>query len=135
MSSFERRLDALEARDLAQPEDVLPTLPKNRLEWIEKARPTVGAKTRNFNLSPYWIDIYEDNHPNIMVMAGRQTYKTTASTDFIACDATANSNIELSYIADNEAHRTAFSNQRLRRDTFLANPVLNNSYRMEAEPA
>jgi hypothetical protein len=125
MSSFEKRLETVEARDL-EPDDssFLPTLPRNTLDWIEAARPNIGNKTRNFNLYPYWLDIYEDNHPNIQVMAARQTFKTTACSDILACAATSIPNIEISYIVDNEAHRTAFSNQRLRRDTFLSNPVL-----------
>ena len=32
--------------------------------------------------------------------------------------------VEVTYIADNEPHKSAFSKQRLRRETFLANPVL-----------
>jgi len=120
--SLENRITQLEDEYL--PNDSLPILPTNILNWIEKARPSIGGKTRNFNLYPYWIDIYEDNHPNILVTAARQTFKTTACSDIIACDATSNNNVEVSYITDNEAHRTAFSMQRLRRNTFLENPIL-----------
>ena len=102
----------------------LPTLPSNILDWIEKARPSLGGKSRNFDLFPFWIDIYEDNHPNIMVVNGRQTFKTTFCSDVLACFATTHSNTESTYVVDNEAHLSAFSMQRLRRDTYLANPAL-----------
>lgn len=102
----------------------LPILPTNVLEWIAKARPNIGNRTRNFDQSPYWIDIYEDNHPNILVTAARQLFKTTACTDIIACAATSHSGKEVSYVVDNEDHLSAFSMQRFRRETFLANPVL-----------
>ena len=102
----------------------LPTLPKNTMQWITQARPYIGRKKRNFDLYPYWIDIYEDNHPNIRVKAARQTFKTTFCTDIIGCAATANDGVEVTYVADNDSHRSAFSKQRLRRETFLANPIL-----------
>ncbi len=100
------------------------TLPKNVFEWIRKARPYLGKRIRNFDLFPYWIDIYEDNHPNIMAKCARQTFKTTTCTDIIGCASTSNDGVEVSYVADNESHKTAFSKQRLRRETFLANDVL-----------
>lgn len=103
----------------------LPELPTNIFQWIAKARPYIGRRKRNFDLFPYWIDIYEDNHPSIMVKAARQTFKTTTCTDIIACGATSNPGVEISYVADNDAHRSAFSRQRLRRETFQSNPTLN----------
>lgn len=102
----------------------IPTLPSNILQWIAQARPYLGRRKRNFDLFPYWIDIYEDNHPNIRVKAARQTFKTTFCTDIIACAATSNAGVEVTYVADNDSHRSAFSKQRLRRETFQANPVL-----------
>ena len=103
---------------------VLPQLPKNVFEWIRVARPFLGKRKRNFDLFPYWIDIYEDNHPNIMAKCARQTFKTTTCTDLIGCASTSNEGVEVSYVADNHAHRGAFSKQRLRRETFLANDTL-----------
>lgn len=69
-------------------------------------------------------DIYNDNHPNIIIVGGRQVFKTTFSTDILSFYATKNSNIELVYCVDNKGHRDKYSIQRLRRDTFLANPTL-----------
>ncbi len=107
----------------------LPKLPINILDWIEVARPTVGKIVRNFDLSPFLRDIYEDNSPNIMIVAGRQTYKTTLCTDFIANYATANPRSEVCLVTDNEAHLSAVSKQRLRIETFLQNPILRQFLR------
>ena len=101
----------------------LPELPINILKWVEIARPTVGYTTRNWDLTPFWLDIYEDNSPNIMIVAGRQTFKTTFCTDVIGCYATAKPRSEVCYVTDNEPHLSAFSKQRLRIETFLQNPI------------
>ncbi|MDH3834810.1 MAG: hypothetical protein OES34_11735 [Nitrosopumilus sp.] len=103
---------------------LLPKLPSNVFQWIKEARPNLGKRKRNFDLFPYLIDIYEDNHPNIMSKWARQTFKTTTASDIMGCGATSNAGVELTYIADNNPHRSAFSKQRLRRETFQANPIL-----------
>jgi len=118
-SRLQAYVNSIQSNDI-----VLPELPKNTMQWIFKARPCIGRRKRNFDLFPYWVDIYEDNHPNIMAKCARQTFKTTTASDLIACAATTMAGSEVSYVADNDAHRSAFSKQRLRRETFLANPVL-----------
>ncbi len=107
----------------------LPIMPMNTLEWIEKARPTVGRVSRNFHMTPFLFDMYEDNTPNIMVVAGRQTYKTTFITDKIANYATAIPRSEVCLVTDSEPHLSAFSKQRLRIETFLQNPMLRQFLR------
>lgn len=110
---------------------VLPELEPNVLKWINQARHTVGYTTRNFDLTPFWYDIYEDNHPNIMVVAGRQTYKTTFCTDLIANKATSRAKSEVCYVTDSEAHLSAFSKQRLRIETFQQNPIIRKFLRYD----
>lgn len=107
----------------------LPDLPINTLDWVELARPTVGFTVRNWELTPFWIPIYEDNHPNIMIVAGRQTFKTTFCTDLVANYATTRNRCEVCYVTDNEPHLSAFSKQRLRIETFLQNDVLRDYLR------
>jgi len=102
----------------------LPILPQNILDWIPAARPNVGGLERDFSLEPFWFDVYEDSHPNIMILNGRQTFKTTFCTDILAWYSTTHPNSEVSYVVDNNSHLSAFSRQRLRRGTFLQNPVL-----------
>ena len=115
----------------------LPSLPTNTLKWIEQARPMIGGTARRFDLAPFWIDVYEDNHPNKVIVNGRQTFKSTYGTDRIAAFATSNSNKEVTYVLDREDRARAWSKQRLRRDTFLANPILRQfleySYRANVE--
>jgi len=113
-----------ELKILTQENPSLQLLETNILDWIETARPLVGDKTRDFALEPFWIPVYEDNHANIMIVNGRQTFKTTFCTDILACYSTSHSNTEASYVVDNETHLSAFSLQRLRKETFLVNPVL-----------
>jgi len=102
----------------------LPDLPTNTLAWIEKARPQVGGLTRNWDEIPFWIDVYEDNHPNKIIVNGRQTYKSTYGTDVIGCVATSHNNIEVTYCVDRQDRARAWSKQRFRRDTLLQNSML-----------
>jgi len=103
----------------------LPPLPSSILDWIPAARPNVAGTLRDFQLEPFWFDVYKDEHPNIMVINGRQTFKTTFCTDVLAWFSTTHPNCEVSYVIDNDAHLSAFSKQRLRRETFIQNPVLS----------
>jgi len=105
--------------------DGLPLLSNYILDWIKTARPNVAGVPRDFRLEPFWIDVYKDTHPNIMVINGRQTFKTTYCTDILAWYSTTHPNSEVSYVIDNDAHLSAFSKQRLRRETFIQNPILS----------
>jgi len=102
----------------------LPSLPDNILDWIKAARPKVAGQKRDFSLEPFWVDVYEDEHPNIMIVNGRQTFKTTFCTDVLAWYSTTNPSSEISYVVDNDTHLSAFSKQRLRRGTLIQNPIL-----------
>jgi len=102
----------------------LPTLPTNVMEWIDVARPTVGGLARNFDWEPFWPPVYEDNHLNMIIKNGRQTFKTTFGTDVLGCAATSHNNWEITGILDTDERLQAFSEKRLRHDTFLVNPML-----------
>lgn len=102
----------------------LPKLPKNRLKWIEEARPVVDGRPRNFLIAPMWEDVYLDNHGFVMVVAGRQVYKSTYCTDELACESTANDGRQVCYVTHSGTSLTTFSTQRLRVGTFLQNPIL-----------
>ena len=112
------------ASKLLDKEPDLEELPKNILDWIDKARPFVAGKKRGFRLEPFWPLVLEDNHPNIMCVNGRQSYKTTSAADVIAWLATTNPNVEVGYVVDNNGRRLSFSRQRLRNETFLQNSKL-----------
>ena len=103
----------------------LPTLPEDILEWIDSARPNVEGIKRSFLICPFWIPIYQDTSNFVMVVGGRQIFKSTATTDFIAHQATAFSGRQVCYVTFNEPNLSAFSRQKLQVGTFSQNPTLS----------
>jgi hypothetical protein len=69
--------------------------------------------------------VYKDKSPNIVVVNGRQTFKSTFGTDIIGCYATSHDNVEVTYIVDREDRVSAWSKQRFRKDTMLRNEMLS----------
>ena len=123
--SFERRLDDIENQvNTPEKKSVTGLLPTDNLEWIEKYRPFVGKVERTFEWEPFWIDVYKDKSPNIVVVNGRQTFKSTFGTDIIGCYVTSHDNVEVTYIVDREDRVSAWSKQRFRKDTMLRNEML-----------
>ena len=102
----------------------LPILPKDPLKWIKEARPKVEGITRSFLATPFWEPIYKDPHSFVMILGGRQIYKSTACTDFIAMEATANQCVQVCYVTFDDTSLSAFSKQKLQVGTFMQNPVL-----------
>jgi len=105
------------------------SLPRDIMKWIDAARPQVEGKKRNFLIAPFWIPIYSDPHDYIMVIGGRQIFKSTACTDFIAAESTVNSGVQVCYVTHDEKNLSAFSKQKLKVGTFLQNPVLSKFLR------
>jgi len=104
--------------------NILPKLHNNDYDWAVHDRKFIGRNVRKWDLIPFYTEIYLDNHPNKTVRAGRQTHKTTYCSDKVGSKATRNEGKEVTYVADNEAHKSAFSRQRFRRETMLANDNL-----------
>ena len=102
----------------------LPETPNNVIDFISEYRPNIGRVPLTFDLAPFWIEPLLDNHPNILHTNGRQTFKTTNCANLIVQVATHFPGCEVTYVADDEEHKSAFSEQRLRFDTFLSNPPL-----------
>jgi len=107
-------------------EEELPELPTDIKQWINVARPFVEGQQmrRSFLTIPFWEAIYEDKTQDIMVVAGRQVYKSTFATDILANYTTSRNNISVCYVSYDDVNRNAFSNQKLRVGTFLTNPIL-----------
>jgi len=123
--SFERRLGDIENHvNTPEKKSITGLLPTDNLEWIEKYRPYVGKVKRTFEWEPFWIDVYKDKSPNIVVVNGRQTFKSTFGTDVIGCYVTSHDNVEVTYIVDREDRVSAWSKQRFRKDTMLRNEML-----------
>ncbi len=118
------RCDAAEEKLTGRSRVTLPVVPYNVIDWIHNARPFVGGIERTFDWEPFWIEPYEDSHPNIVIKNARQTFKTTFGTDILGCHATAYPNREITCILDTDERLQAFSEKRLRHDTFLVNPIL-----------
>jgi len=102
----------------------LPVLPKNIISWIKEARPVVDGKKRNLEHLPFWVDIYNDNHWDVMIVAGRQVFKSTFCTDICAHGVTTEGGVQVAYVVDDDNRLSAFSNQRMRVGTFEQNPKL-----------
>ena len=102
----------------------LPKLHNNDWEFAMFDRKFMGRTIRSWALIPFYPEIYLDNHPNKTVRAGRQTHKTTYAADKVASRSTRQAGVEVTYVADNEPHKSAFSRQRYRRECMLANDNL-----------
>ncbi len=107
-------------------EEELPVLPQDIMKWINVARPYIEGQSekRTFLTIPFWEDIYKDQSQDIMVVAGRQVYKSTFATDVLAGYTTSRNNISVCYVSYDDVNRNAFSNQKLRVGTFLTNEIL-----------
>ena len=124
--SFEKKLEDIEKK--VSPPKIksgITQLPTDHLEWIKVARPYVGKIKRTFEWEPFWVAVYEDKSPNIVVVNGRQSFKSTFGTDIIGCYATSHANSEVTYIVDREDRVSAWSKQRFRKDTMLRNELLS----------
>jgi hypothetical protein len=124
--SFEKKLEDIE-KQVSPPKtkSLITQLPTDHLEWIKIARPYVGKIKRTFEWEPFWIAVYKDKSPNIVVVNGRQSFKSTFGTDIIGCYATSHANSEVTYIVDREDRVSAWSKQRFRKDTMLRNELLS----------
>lgn len=93
-------------------------------EWIQKYRPNVGGETRNFDLIPFWKEFYNDSHKRKGAICGRQVYKSTAATDHLCYIPTIQSFSNTGYVVHDPDSLEAFSTERVREGTFLANDKL-----------
>lgn len=118
------RLSQIE-QQLEDPENLNNKLDaENVWEWIQKYRPNVGGEPRNFDLIPFWKEFYLDPHQRKGALCGRQVYKSTAATDHLAHIITTGSFRSVGYVVHDPDSLEAFSVERLREGTFLANPKL-----------
>ena len=118
------RLEQVEAK-LQQIENPNTNLEASTVwDWIQKYRPNVGGEARNFDLIPFWRVFYIDNHKRKGAICGRQVYKSTAATDHLAYVPTTSPFKSTGYVVHDPDSLEAFSTERVREGTFLANPQL-----------
>jgi len=79
---------------------------------------------RNFDLIPFWKLFYLDDHKRKGALCGRQVYKSTAATDHLAFIPTTGAFKSTGYVVHDPDSLEAFSTERVREGTFLANPAL-----------
>jgi len=99
-------------------------IPDTLLEFIAEYQPNIGRKKRRYDLFPFWTVVLNDQHNNIMCVNGRQTHKSTNAGSDLAFHALKYAGDEISVVLDDEQHKSAFSEQRLRNDVFLSNSKL-----------
>ena len=107
--------------------ETLPELPEHPLVWCNVARPMVGRFKRDITHLPFWCDILLDRHHDVMVVAGRQTFKTTVVTDLIGWIATTGTYRQVLCAVDSGDRHIALK-QKLRVDMFEANPDTLKKY-------
>ena len=103
---------------------LLPVLPSDRIEWCKIARPQVEGELRSFLASPFWLDIYNDYHPEIMILNGRQTYKTTYAMDMLLYDTTTKSDVAVAYMTHDDTSLSHTMTQKLRVGAIKTNKLL-----------
>jgi len=123
--TFDYRLEQIEAQleEIENP-NANQLDAANVWEWIQRYRPNVGGEARNFDLIPFWKLFYLDPHQRKGALCGRQVYKSTAATDHLGYVPTTGSFRAAGYVVHDPDSLEAFSTERVREGTFLANPLL-----------
>ena len=81
-----------------EPKVAVPDLPRDIRLWLKNVRPIVDGKQQDFRSGPMWLPIYDDNHPDIMIVSGRQLWKSTYCTNLLAYMATTRPQVEVGYV-------------------------------------
>ena len=101
----------------------LPALPLDIIEWTLVARPLVEGRPRDIRYFPFWLDILRERHHDVMVMAARQTFKTTTTVDLVLHAATTRPFAQVLTIVDNGDRHRALK-QKLRIEGIEGNTPL-----------
>lgn len=99
----------------------LPEMPKDLMAWCMQKRKIVEGKKREFML-PMWQAIYEDHHPFIMIVGGRQIFKSTFFGDKLGHMGTTRRGSTGIYVTHDDESLSAFSNDKYRAAVLEDNP-------------
>ncbi len=98
----------------------------NLLDWTQMMRPTIDGEPYSFLPYPMWRDIYEDEAHQIMVMAGRQVFKSTWFANMLAKLATTQKESVGIYGTYDDISLSGFSTQKYREQTINKNPIMRS---------
>ncbi len=98
-------------------------------EWTKKFRKIVEGKTNVLEYLPFWVDIYNDPIPWLMLVLGRQTGKTTYGGGRLAYYGTQDHTKSI-YITFSDESLRSFSNDKFRGSLIHPdNPILYSAVR------
>lgn len=96
-------------------------MPEDFIEWCLQKRQYVEGVKRTF-LLPMWQAIYEDTHPFIMIVGGRQIFKSSFFGDKLGHLATTKKGKTGIYVTHDDDSLSAFSNDKFRASVLEDNP-------------
>jgi len=96
------------------------------MDWTLMMRPTIDGEPYSFLPYPMWNDIYEDEAHQIMVMAGRQVFKSTWFCNMLAKLATTQKESVGIYCTYDDVSLSGWSTQKFREQTINKNPILRS---------
>jgi len=115
-----------ELKSITSEKPNLPELPKKFKPWSLHARPIIEGRKRSFQAIPFWERIYEDEQGFIMIVGGRQIFKSTYFGDRLAFVTTTKPGVTSLYVTHDDENLSAFSNDKFRVAVFDDNPLLRS---------
>jgi len=98
----------------------------NLMDWTLMMRPTIDGEPYSFLPYPMWRDIYEDEAHQIMVMAGRQVFKSTWFANMLAKLATTQKESVGIYCTYDDISLSGFSTQKYREQAINKNALIRS---------
>jgi hypothetical protein len=111
------------ASKLRNDDEDLPKLERDFVSWSLKCRQKVEGRKRKF-LLPMWGAIYEDPSNFLMIVSGRQVFKSTFFGDKLAHNATTIPGSTSVYVTHDDESLSSFSSDKFRQSTLEDNPVI-----------
>lgn len=96
-------------------ESGLPDYGDNWLEWTLNARPVIDGRENILKYLPYYLRIYEDEHPSIQYLFARQCLKTTTFASRIGFLAATKPGSHTNYTTYEDESLSTFANLKLRQ--------------------
>jgi len=117
-AGLDQRLGGFSEQEFVIPSEI------KLLDWIYLARPEIDNRPYSFLPFPMWTDILEDLSHQIMVMAGRQVFKSTWFSNLLAHLATTQKESVGVYCTYDDVSLSGYSSQKYREQTLNRNPMI-----------